>query len=240
MRRPVNNKSEHAHDCAGCSIRYWRSLTAVFLTTIGLLFSDVRVTHAETLLDSILWLALGGGLLENENTHIVTTQNDSVLHSTTQVDGLRPTTTTIKRLAPCEFDVDIRGAAVDGEYHLDLSQAQFDLVRMVESRNFFDHRIRVLSIPSAKICMVSGHDYLNAGINAGNCADHYDVGPAWRPQQVEYIMAEIRNVREACSAVSFKLRPSRSPGRHELGRRRARRRSTAMSVTGRSRHSNEG
>lgn len=197
------NKFEYAHERTRGSLGRWCSFVSVFLTACGLLLSDARIAHAETLLVSILRLAGDDLLIENENTHIVTTQNDSVLYSTIQVDDLRPITTTVKRLAPCEFDVIMRGAAVDGEYRLDLSQAQFDLVHVVESRNVFDHRARVLSIPGAKICMISGRDHLNSRINAGDCSYHYDVGPVYLPREFEYVMAEIQHVRDACSAVSF-------------------------------------
>jgi hypothetical protein len=212
----TNKKSEDTQHFAGGSRTCWRSFVPVLLTTIGLLVSDVRIAHAETLLDSILWLAIGGGLLENDNTHVSTEQNGSALHSTTQVDGLRPAITTIKRLAPCEFDIDLRGVGVDGEYRLDLSQAQFDLVHVVESRNFFDHRVRVLSIPGARICMINGHDYLNSSISAGNCSDHYDVGPVSRPEHIKYVIAEIQNVRAACSAVSFNYGHHGRQSPHEL------------------------
>lgn len=203
INMPIHKKSEHAHDYAGNSIKRWRSFVTVFFTTIGLLFSDMRTVHAETLLNSILWLAASGGLTASGNAHIDTTQDDSVLHWTAWVDRWITMSATIKVLAPCKFDVDIRGIVVEGEYLLDLSQAQFDQVQPVESRNFYGHRARVLSIPNAKICMVSGHDYLNVGIDAGNCADHYNVGPAWQPREVEAVMTEIQNIRKACSAVSF-------------------------------------
>ena len=201
MSMPAN-KSPHNRDRARSSVRRWRSLIS-FLVAMSFVFLGVRLAEAETLLVSMLHLAGGDVLVESETIHTTTTQNDTFLQSTTQTEGLR-IITTVKRLAPCEFDVAYRGIPpVEGEYHLDLSHAQFDLVHVVQSRNTYGHKVQVLSIPGAKICMISGRDYLNSSIAAGECLDHYDVGAVYLPKEFEFVMAAIKNVRDACSAVSL-------------------------------------
>jgi hypothetical protein len=128
-----------------------------FLLTIGsaiaLLLADVTVASAKSLLDSVLNVVMGGDLLPSKDARMVATQSDDVLHFVFEYYGSQRRSVTVNRIGLCVFEVDSRGPFVAADvYRVDLSQAEFDKIRLVDNRNMYGHQTRVLWIPGAKFC----------------------------------------------------------------------------------------
>ncbi|MGY3585706.1 hypothetical protein ACVIGB_005239 [Bradyrhizobium sp. USDA 4341] len=178
------------------------SILFPFVSIALLLLTNASAARAESLLESVLIVALGGEEFETKDTHIVTTQNDVFLRSEILFRSYK-TSTTVNRIGACVFDIDSRGAAVDGTFRVDFSQARFDMVRTAEIRNIFGNTITVLSLPGATLCVKSGQNYANPGVTAGNCADNYDIGPASGPDDFHYFESRLQRIRRECNALSF-------------------------------------